>query len=144
MNLKEITIVFENCESLTYAYPNVSYFQIYGYHETFGNYANAISKNKVINGFEMIIRNPDECVAECLFGGCPSQRLGNDITQLSIKYDNDISETLFVKWAGDSFDTFHNSQTIHTTDKGVVYINSAVETTIEKPTDEWINYRSIL
>ena len=141
MNVKKVSIVFENCESLEYSFPDISYFQIYGPYISFGNYSNAISKNECVNGFTIII-SKDAKPEECLFSERPNpnSRLMNDITQLFLTYEDGTTQTYFVKWPHDDDDMYHSKQEVHVSADGHYCITSwSDEFPQEKPNDEEID-----
>lgn len=144
--LKKIDIVFENCESITLEYPHICYIKTYGYKEDFANYLNCIVKNKIIDGFELIVSKTAKIVEEDsnLFDDKknPIDRIMNDITQLHITYEDDSVDSFLVSWPHDETgsDTWHTGQKVIKTASGNIYVISKNKMHIDEMTESVIDY----
>ncbi len=139
-NLKEITFVFENCETISYNADSIRYFQIHGITEKFANFSNAIFKMLCIDGLEIILK-PNPVPSETGFWTemkNPNERLMNDITSISIEYEDESVEDYYLKWPEDdeSQGQWHSGQKFVTSEKGFIQIVSKCKEDFETYTLE--------
>lgn len=99
MNLVKIELVFENCECVEYEYDkDFRYFDIGSISVGFSNFCNGVSKYQYIDGFTLILTNDAD-----------TNRLGNDVTQLLLTYQDGSAELYIVKWSEDE-EYYHSGQ----------------------------------
>ena len=129
MKVKSVTLLFENCESISYDFPNIAFLKIGGCKENFDNWNNSITKIKTIKSFEIIIKADATVSASNLFN--IEQRHLNrailcDITRLIVVYDNNIEETFYVHWPRKATN-HHPFQKYSITEKNNIYICSSMK-----------------
>lgn len=99
--VKSITLVFENCEGLTFEYPDIFYFDIGSTKEKFSTFTNAISKIKVVSGFSLAIKlgsTPVNIDAFSQWCSWQHRLTLKDITQINIEFKNGEVDELVVTW----------------------------------------------
>lgn len=134
MYVEYVELVFENCESLKFKYPDVCYLDINGIEDSYSSYSNTICLNKVASSFVIGINKnskPDEHLFSVLED--PLGRIANDITQLCV-YFTDGSKVLYlVRWPeNDEF--YHSGQKIKRSKHDHIIISSHVD--LEKANED--------
>lgn len=127
MNVEYVELVFENCESLKFKYPDICYLDINGIEDSYSSYSNAICLNKVASGFVIGINKnskPDEHLFSVLRD--PLSRIANDITQLCVHFTDKSNVLYLVRWP-DGDDFYHSGQSIKRSNSGHIIISSHVD-----------------
>lgn len=125
MSVKSISLILENCESVTFNYPSEVYMlKTSDIKEKVVSYYNTITKQKYVDGFSIIFGghcgelgtfSPDE-------NKLPIERLNQykDVTEINIEYEDGTVEQLGVSWEGVNNDYFHSGQGLVLTEEGNV------------------------
>lgn len=125
MSVKSISLIFENCESVTFNYPSEVYmFETSDIKEHFMSWGNSIGIIKYVDGFSIIFGkgcgelgtfSPDE-------SKLPIERLNQykDVTGINIEYEDGTVEQLGVSWEGVDSDYHHSGQGLVLTEEGSV------------------------
>ena len=91
--VKSITLVFENCESITVEYPQIAAFHTGKIYESYSSCGNCIYRTQTVEGFTAVFNkkgslSTDEYTSWLTEGHTPTlERLkGCNVTQLTITY----------------------------------------------------------
>lgn len=123
MKLKNIELVFENCETMFINYPDVVYLDVDKPYSSFSSYMNTICKQQHTDGFTIGISKDADFTDSCAFdGNMTIDRMKlQDVTQLHITYENNSTESFYINWDVDHETRNEKQQLITTNDGNFVY-----------------------
>ena len=125
MSVKSISLILENCESVTFKYPSEVYMlKTSDIKEKVVSYCNTITKQKYVDGFSIVFGghcgnlgtfSPDE-------SKLPIERLNQykDVTAINIEYEDGKEDYIGVSWDGVENETTHSGQDLVCTEEGNV------------------------
>lgn len=125
MKVSSITLIFENCEEVTFQYPSEIFMLDTGYvKEYYISYSNGLHKQKYIDGFSIVFqKDSGQCgVFSSDNTKTPLERLNQykDVTGIAIEYENNTQEYLGVSWEDIDSEVHHSGQGLVLTEEGNV------------------------
>lgn len=100
MNIKKVELVLENCECLTFTYPDFFFLNLLEMSEKLSTYTNCIEKYKITKGFAIAINEAAVAVDYHSFTEEDNNWVKRleycDVTQVVLTYDNNQEEGIYV------------------------------------------------
>lgn len=131
MEIKQLKLIFENCETITIDRKYIGALDIDNIKKSISrNACNSISSNLSCDSFVISINRklPIEKLSSWTIGDVLEERNPliriqqyNDITGIEVIYENDTSEYIFIQWGGDS-DYSNEYQKVYVNDFEDVFI----------------------
>lgn len=127
MKIKSVDIVFENCESLKFMYPDIFYFDIGEVTQKYKSYLGSICLCNTIDDFELCIRK--DAVPQCnIFNNMknPLDRIMNDITQLHVEFLCGQKILYYINWPSECVN-YHDNQVVIKMSNDDIFVKSSLK-----------------
>lgn len=126
--VKSIELILENCEAITFKYPDVCILEVGEVRTGFVSCCNVIGKETTLDGFSIVINGKAKPELHLFTEGVSwLTRLTNykDVTQLKVNYNNNISEVFMVYWLVEEEYSHKGQRLIHTPEGNFIFYSEA-------------------